>query len=210
MAIAFDAASNATTGSGTSLTWAHTCSGANRYLVAQVFSIGDFVSGVTYAGVAMALVLKISTGAGNYTYLWALAAPATGANNLVATYSSSSAYNAGCAASYTGVKQTAQPEASASANSGGTTDPVSVTTITANAWIVAGGSNDAGVLSSVTNGTLRANTTAGAFMADDGPIAAPGSVTLTPTTGSASQGGVVAAVFAPVPVTSTGRMLEVF
>ncbi len=61
--IAFDSATNGGSGTGTSLTYAHTCSGSARLLRVGVnlYNPGtDDLTGVTYAGVAMTQIGKIS------------------------------------------------------------------------------------------------------------------------------------------------------
>lgn len=98
-------------GSGNSRTWSHTVSsGTDRYLlvgfVGDVSSGADDVSSVTYNGVSMTLIAKQLQGATNgnrWTYVYGLANPATGANNVVVTFSSSHWILAG-SIEYTGVK----------------------------------------------------------------------------------------------------------
>lgn len=86
----FDAVSSATTDASdtnTSLTYSHTTSTlADRGMLTSVAleHIDDAVSGITYAGVAMTLdVRQTSGGSFSAAELWRLASPATGANNVV-------------------------------------------------------------------------------------------------------------------------------
>lgn len=144
-AIAFDAAvgkPNTTTNSGTPLTWNHTVTGSNTILFASVFStIGsDNVSGATYNGVAMTLVGK-ATQSNYYNYLFYLINPATGTHQVSVSFiSGSNDESGGVSASYTGAKQSGQPDAYHSAtllNGISITD--SVTSVAANSWFVSSG-----------------------------------------------------------------------
>jgi hypothetical protein len=89
MAIAFDATSGLTPGWATSSTFAHTCSGSDRLLLFWVFfdrGAGTYnVSSAAYAGVAMTQIGTVTDSA-RHVELWALAGPASGTNNVVATY----------------------------------------------------------------------------------------------------------------------------
>jgi hypothetical protein len=146
MAIAFDLGTNGGTDSGTSITFSHTCSGSDRFLVVAV--IGDVgagaedVTGCTYDGVAMTLADKISdTLIARFGYVFYLVNPASGANNVVASCTGSHFLAAG-AASYTGVNQAGNPEvinktfSNADADASLTT---SITPLTADSWVVLGG-----------------------------------------------------------------------
>lgn len=122
---------------GTSLTWSHTCSGTNRILwvglLDQSGGGASLITGVTYNGVAMTRVGTVL--ADRWTTLWVLANPATGANNVVATASSSTVIG-GASVSYTGAKQTAQPDSSNTGTSATAALTVSTTVVLTNCWIV--------------------------------------------------------------------------
>lgn len=95
MAIAIDTTSNAQEASGaTSKTFSHTCSGSNRVLVVSVIAsaTGD-PSGVTYNSVA--LTKAVSSNTPFNTSIWYLANPATGANNIVVSFGSSTKFGVG-------------------------------------------------------------------------------------------------------------------
>lgn len=121
-----DAASSATTTGATSLTWAHTCStSGDRLLVVGLSllnALGQTVTGITYNGVALTAVPggAISNGTGGRVELWYLIAPATGANNIVASFSASVAAVGG-AESWVGADQTS-PLGTAVTASGNTSD----------------------------------------------------------------------------------------
>lgn len=139
MAIAFDAASGFTNNTGTDHTLAHTCTGSNRLLIAAVRNGGttDTLTGVTYAGTAMTLIAKKLLTSNQFSYLFYLIAPATGTNNIVASFSGSEGTQLS-GSSYTGVKQSGQPDASNTLEETGSGDrTISVTVVLANCWLVA-------------------------------------------------------------------------
>lgn len=154
MAIAFDAASGSSTNGTTSQSHSHTCTGSNLGLVVGVTGDttgnGDNITGATYNGVAMTLVVKAND-AGRWLYLFYLNAPATGAHNIVVS-ASVSCYIGIAAASYTGVSQSGQPEANAHAS--GQTQ--TVTTIAANAWTVMAAKDESGSIVAGASTTKRA------------------------------------------------------
>lgn len=136
--IAVDATSVGVNTTGTSATYAHTCSGNNRILFVALYvgSTTNLVTGVTYAGVSMTLVNSANVGAGSTRYLYSLIAPATGANNVVILTSASTIIRA-CSVSYTGVSQTGQPDAQSIINEFGTIDlNSSVTTQSDKSWVI--------------------------------------------------------------------------
>jgi hypothetical protein len=146
MAIAFDAATDGgNVNPGTSLTFSHTCTGSNLILFVGFNgdNIGgaDDVSSVTYNSVAMTLANKqvgAGTGGDRNTYLYYLIGPATGAHNVVITCSSSHVIQGG-AVSYTGVKQSSQPDntaINAETVSSNKTLTTSLTTVNDNCWTV--------------------------------------------------------------------------
>ena|SRR3990167_1611854 len=128
MAIAIDATSQGEVASGTSLTVSHTCSGADRLLlvaVSEFFSPTPALSTATYAGVAMTRVGTILFGSVNAerATLFSLAAPATGANNIVVTAGQAATEIVLAATSWTGVDQTTPLDTA------GTTAPDNVTSV---------------------------------------------------------------------------------
>jgi hypothetical protein len=144
MAIAFDNATDGGNATATSLTFSHTCgSGSSRVLLVGFNgdSIGgaDDITGVTYGGVSMSPLAKVTVAASGdrITYMYGLIAPATGANNVIISASSSHVLQGG-ASSYTGAKQTGLPDATNTnvSSAGATSLDTSVTTVADNAWIV--------------------------------------------------------------------------
>lgn len=102
---------------------------------------GDQVTACSYAGTAMTLVAKFdSNAASTWIYVYKLASPATGANNISVTHGGSADLRI-AAVSYTGVSDI---EASATGTQASATSWTgSVTTLTDNAWVGAWAMNDA-------------------------------------------------------------------
>lgn len=159
-AIAYSTSTSVVGGTGATYTVAYTVTGANSMLLVFPTSYdtaGWTVSGVTYNGVAMTEVgSKISGGSGyNSLYGFALpiASPDGSAHNIVVSQSGSTSYGF-VAASYSGVVQ-ALPEASSTAETtNSATWAGSVTTITNNAWVVAGYRSQGNVLPTVGANTI--------------------------------------------------------
>lgn len=102
---AFDATSTAGNTSGT-ITWSHTTSGVNRYLLVSVATASVAVSSVTHCGDAMTLIDVETVPAGPIRgEVWGRMAPDLGVCNIVVTLASAVAARAG-AVSFTGVNQT--------------------------------------------------------------------------------------------------------
>jgi hypothetical protein len=157
--IALDSATNVTQngGAGPTLTFAHTTSGSNRILYVGLLhnTDTDVAPGCTYSGVTMTEIGdQIHAALPHRIWLFQLVAPATGSNNVVCT-ANSTVYLAGGAISYTGAKQTAQPDAVTSAFNA--TDPqvASVTTVADNSWLIAMAAHGTSGVSAGASTTLR-------------------------------------------------------
>lgn len=134
MAITFDTATNGGNANANSLTFAHTCTGSNLFLVVSVFDSNDTVSGVTYAGVSMT---KAWTSTGLGESFWYLIGPASGANNVVVTKSAGTASLGAVAASYAGCNQTAiDSKGSNTANQTTSPQTVNTTVVASNCWTI--------------------------------------------------------------------------
>lgn len=162
--IALDAVSVGSVAS-TSLTYSHTCTGTNLVLIVSVFTTGisgrDSISGVTFNTVGMTLVDKQQNAAGDaYGYTFILVAPATGAHNVVVSASESATIRSD-AISYTGAKQSGQPDSHGKKTTSGTpTITNAVTTNSPQCWmIVAASGHDIGAPQGQTNVTIRENST---------------------------------------------------
>jgi hypothetical protein len=201
--IAFDAAtSGGLTNPGTSQIWSHTCSGTNRILFVEAFNAGggDILTGVTYAGVAMTLVNKVTIDSQS-TQLFYLVAPATGTNNVVVSYSASTIILSN-ASSYTGANQSGQPDASTThsgqvaANNNFTT---TLTTIADNSWtILASRENSSASEVASTGSTQRVLNNGGTGIYDsNGAITPAGSYSMSVKVGQTADWMNVMASFAP-------------
>lgn len=216
MAIAFDVAtSGGIVNPGTSLTFSHTCTGSDRILLVFAFGAtsGDVITGATYAGTSMTAVSTAFQLTGDrMVHCWYLINPASGANNVVISASSSQTI-AGCSTSYTGAKQTGQPDASNTGqNPSATSLSLSVTTIADNCWTVLltrtdGTNNTAG-----TNTTERLDNATGYAIFDRNAAITPaGSSTLSTSAANPSPYGgwivsVAPAVSTSSRLTATGRL----
>ena len=140
MALAFDATAQGSTLPGDSITFSHTCTGANRILLVGVATNGDtsdVITGVTYNGVSMTRAATVVGGAGHRVYLYYLIAPATGAHDVVVSASDSAHSLRAISASYTGAAQSGQPDASNTNTANpGTSITTTVTTVADNCWTV--------------------------------------------------------------------------
>lgn len=108
MAIVFDAASAG--GGGTaqsSLTYNHTCTGSNLFLVVNVAYFvggGTTIASIKYNSVNMTKITTFDTGGGDKIDMWGLVGPSTGTNAVLIT--PTVAVDLGSmSASYTGVDQ---------------------------------------------------------------------------------------------------------
>lgn len=192
-----------------SLTFSHTCTGANLVLdgasCAEDATASDrIVSTYTYALSSLTKIAEVVANTGGTATGWKgyLLNPATGANNAVVTWSGIVDAGAGVVTSLTGVAQNA-PEASHSAvgdGAGPITD--SVTTVNANAWVVdfsflrgnkaltSGGSQvQRGALASASNISFCVSTL---------PVASPGATSMSSTWVSNNRDwGIILASYAP-------------
>ncbi len=146
--VTFDAAATGDSLSGSSITYALTVAAqTDRYL--GVSAIGQ-VTGITYAGVALTQRLLQLTGgvANRQVEYWDLIAPATGANNVVVTFSSALAgANAATAQASYGVDQSS-PRSATNTSSGSNQSPALTVTaasgelvLTTTLWRTGGGTN---------------------------------------------------------------------
>lgn len=199
--IAFDAGLYTGNTTATSQTTSFTTSGSNRYLLVAVWAdlVSDLISGVTYNAVSMTLIDKQLISGDRYHYLFGLANPASGAHNIVIS-ASSSCFLQAVVASYTGVRQTGNPEAHATADLTGTQIPMSLTTLSGNAWTVLTVGSSGGFNGGVVNYTQRARDTdfGGVEIGDYGPITPPALTSMSTTANSINSGLMVAlAPFTP-------------
>lgn len=195
-AIAFDATAGASDNSGavTSITYAHTCTGADLTLAVFVtitdgVGHGITISSATYNGVTM--TAQDTANAGTAADLTAkgylLIAPATGANNVVVTISgvlTSNKQFGVTSQSYTGTSQAAQPDSkNKNQLNDSTANPFTVTTtvVGTNTWLAGAATEYAGDIAGGSPGsgtTYRGVARFNMFGADSNGTVAAGSRSL--------------------------------
>lgn len=143
MAIAFNSSTSGTSAGSTTVTVSHTASGNDRIVFAYTFdrNLGglDTVTGVTYGGTAMTFI-ETSGAINPAMRVYYLIAPSTGAQDCIATRTSSANNFSLSVHSYTGAKQSGQPDAyiySSEAVPGSQTLTKYITTVANGAWITA-------------------------------------------------------------------------
>jgi len=202
MAIAFDASSTGGDTTGTSLTWAHTCTGDNLILFVLTRGgggEGDRISGITYDSVALTKISHaIVPGDSPYVSLWYLIAPSTGADNIV--ISLSSGYMVGLGCSYSGAKQSSQPDNSTTKTqaAGSSSITTTLTTVADNCWTIIS-CRGGGTLSGGAGTTFRvAHGGDNALLDSNAAITPAASTSLIVDSTSTPNFGTVMASFAPV------------
>lgn len=205
MAIAFDAYSTGGQLASFEDTWSHTCSGSNLILIVEAISTNPAATTRAYqhngtSYVEMTLISEVTqSGTARKTSIFYLLNPATGARNIKVDASVGPVDVGGCAVSYTGVKQSGQPDASDTYATTTTDSPSkSLTTVADNCWVVFAG--DGASLNQFTAGantTLRVNdyVNNGQFICDNNAAKTPaGSVTLAMTCSSQKVAGVILSI----------------
>ncbi len=178
-------------GSGNTRTFSHTTgSGTDRYLLVGV--IGDVTSGandpvsVTYNGVSMTLLdsMKAVNGGNRYNYVWGLANPASGAHNVVVTFTGSHYILTG-AIEYSGVQGVDVTTKSDALTNSKTT---SITTTANNSWPVIF-STTPGLLQTAGSGATERAEAASQYWAwydSNGPVTPAGAYSMNTTSFSGS------------------------
>ena len=162
MAIAFSQVTTALSNNGSNTAHSYTGNGLGSvtavsngiaFVLMDSAGLSTDPTSVTWGGVAMTKLGTINqVTRGNTQSLWYVLNPASGAVTVTDTYAANNAPNMAWAI-WSGVNQTA-PEASNTGSITATNNlTVSVTTVTANAWVISAFTNNAG------NGVAGANTT---------------------------------------------------
>ena len=184
-AIAFDAATVATSTNVSSLSFSHTvAAGSNLGLItnpgsADATDADRVVSSVTYNSIAMTNEAFGNDDARNVSASqWSLINPSTGANTVAITWAGSLSAANGGALSFTGLNQTDMVEATSTQSAATLYGTSTVVTVTDNAWITAAITTNANT--SVDTGTERyetVNAAVGSFLngATRGPLSPAGS-----------------------------------
>ena len=188
-------------------TLAFDATATNGYLVVQtLIQSSQTCSGVTYNGVAMTQLTTLAgaPNAGETLYLWGLAAPTTGTNNIVGSFSGAGT-RVFDAILYSGAQTATAIEASNTTSGGAATSAsISVTTITDNDWLVGYfRGNGGGAFTAGSNTVVR---TAGAEgtrqLVDTGAAQTPaGSKSLNVTMGSQAWSALAFALKPTPPAT---------
>lgn len=211
MAISRDANAEGGSNSTSSVTFSHTCTGSNLILFVGV-RCSQSVSSVTYNGVSLTNI-NTSAGAGSAggqkASLWYLLNPAVGAHNVVITPASSGIVW-GASSSYTGVKQSGQPDSNntnADPGPGNVTSlSQSTTVVGSNCWVVMFGLNDNGqTLSAGTGSNLVSSGNNGASVFDSNGTVSTGAYSMAYSGGSAHYAMAMAS-FLPA-ATANGNFL---
>lgn len=205
-AIAFDNASIANTSAGSSLSYTFAVSpGSNRILVCSALAnAAQTVTSYTFNGVSLTAAVSKTAATGITEYLYYLVAPAVGSSTVAVTTSGS--LSASSCLSYTGVDQSSPIDATATGVDTVTTSyNTTATTVTNNAWVVAGSRTGNGfALTAGANTNVRIQPETLAFgsgaLWDGGPKTPAGSFTLNVT--SVSQLFEGAAIIALKPASS--------
>ena len=141
MALASDAKSSSSATLVSTLTWSHTCTGADLILVVGVETLRysatyplQAVTGITYNGVALTKIDSQEAGVYCRAELWYLMAPTTGAHNIIVTLAGVTGNIIGGATSWTGADQSMPLGTAAKAT--GTTSPITVNVVSATGEIV--------------------------------------------------------------------------
>lgn len=182
-----NAAAGGTADSVSSLTFSYTVnSNTNGVLTVCAGSVltptFSTVTGVTYNGVAMTLVKEEheTTFSAGYNSLWILKAPATGAHNVVITFSASSLRVSGGAVSFTGVDQTTPQSNAASAQGASTSSSTTVTSVSGS--VVTGCAYELGSINAPTSGnTQQWSQSEGGFGDGSGQATASGAASVNMT-----------------------------
>jgi len=191
MAINFDTVAQ-TSGAGLTVTLStFNFTGSNGFVVVDVINQGDAsatdVTGVTVNGVSATLGPSGSNSTSDAIYCFYLANPSDG--DIVVTRSDTTGTMFIKATSYSGVKQTGQPDASAYLESVTNSLVSSVTTVADNCWTHLGVYNPEGAtITASTNTTSRGNSPAYTMSADNNTAITPaGSYSMTVTRDSGSS-----------------------
>lgn len=169
----------------------YTCTGSNLELVVCITGLGgDFITSVTYNGVAMTLVDKMNFTSTVWMYSYILIAPATGTHAVAINGSTTNTYNV-FAASWTSAKQSGQPDAHTTATAA-SADHITkaMSTIADGSWVifyVQDTVSGTGTTYTYTNLTQRQANDDGIFADSNGPVSPAGSFTGTVTVTGVTQ-----------------------
>ena len=180
---------------GTQLTISHVNNGNLLVVGVGANNNNDIITGITYAGSAMTRAGVGIIAANNISaYMYYLLNPSTGTNNIVISSGSSVLFQ-GEGVSYTGARQTPQPDASTGTTiTSGTSAANTLTTVADNSVHLAFYYVSASNPTSVTNGSILQSQ----FMAESSPLlVTPAASHVMTGNGGTQNWAVVGASFAP-------------
>lgn len=166
----------------------------------------DSITAVTYDGAALTLGAKLQTSGGRWIYCYYLLGPASGSKTFAITQSGGG-YLIPVVAEYSGVKQSGQPDATATNSSGGsfvTSLASSITIANANSWSVLCAQNAGGTYSNGTGAIVRVQDTTfhNTGLYDSNADLSTGSNSMTVNISPSSPIGVVLVSFQPAVASS--------
>ena len=137
--IALDTSGSGTTTSTTPLTFNYTCTGTNLVLVATVgnTATSPTLGTPTYNSVSMTQGFNPRTNGNNMNGQYILVAPSTGSNSFSESFGGTSPFCNATLMSYSGAKQSGQPDA-ITGNTGAGSPSLTVTTVADNSWAIFG------------------------------------------------------------------------
>ena len=213
--IAFDTSTDQHSGASvTNWSFSYTVTGANPILFVSVGTFGGpVVTGITYNSVALTKINEVQQSGTSAAVMsmWVLAGPATGAHTLAISQNSSNTSGAEAdVVSYTGAKQTAQPDSSSVQSfTNATGQTGSTTVVAASSWIVWGTYYTDASATFVNGMTSRQHSSAeiGIGIEDSNATVGTGSQSFTQTTNSGTQPQMgIMASFAPAITVSSNAM----
>jgi hypothetical protein len=205
--IAFDSASQQITSStgSNSLSFNNV---AGNFMVVFLYDNSSSTTGVTYNGVSLTDtgITVVKSASNQFTgYAFYLKSPATGANTLTASRSSSTGDYYLHVATYSGAGTTQPDNAAATTEASSSTMTQTITVNTANSWTVCSAFADGGSLAASTGSTLRGsiiNTVTGLF--DSNAAMAAGSQSMVQTmNGTFKRVGIIMSI-KPIVAASSG------
>ena len=206
-AIAFDNAALSTAFPS----FSYTCTGSNLILIAGYFgnTVGGTITGYTYNSVSMTLINDRTVGAvgTQHVGLFYLINPSTGSNTLARVGTDASGNHMGI--SYSGAKQSSQPDASATGVSDvSTTVTATLTTVADNSWAVAYVRGDAGEVVSNNSGVCDTALGGNTYGWDSGNALTPaGAKTVSFSAASLQSWGAASASISPAGSANFGLLL---
>lgn len=169
-------------------TWAHTvAAGSNLGLLITCTIQTDVLTGVTFNGIAAALIAKYVHADGYTQYLYFLANPPVGTYDVVTSYTTEFLVVGGVSVSYAGVKQSTPTNYATNTATvlGGANYAANLTTAAAKSWLLMNFSDDHAYTLNAGSATTKLVQTISPGMGifDGGPYATPGVQALNANSG---------------------------